>query len=78
MIATLPIGSGVDATAFDPGLRYTYASNNEATLTVVHEDSPGKFTVVAQAESHNLLPSRRAEGDVSGAAGKASMIARQV
>jgi len=46
VIVTLPIGSGVDATAFDPGLQYAYASNGEGTLTVVHEDSPGKFSVV--------------------------------
>jgi DNA-binding beta-propeller fold protein YncE len=46
VITTLPIGSGVDATAFDPGLQYAYASNGEGTLTVVHEDSPDKFTVV--------------------------------
>jgi DNA-binding beta-propeller fold protein YncE len=46
VITTLPIGSGVDATAFDPGLQYAYASNGEGTLTVVHEDSPDKFTVL--------------------------------
>jgi len=46
VITTLPIGSGVGATAFDPGLRYAYASNGDGTLTVVHEDSPAKFTVV--------------------------------
>jgi DNA-binding beta-propeller fold protein YncE len=46
VITTLPIGSGVDATAFDPGLQYAYASNGEGTLTVVHEDAPDKFTVV--------------------------------
>jgi YVTN family beta-propeller protein len=46
LITTLPIGRGVDATAFDPGLQYAYASNGEGTLTVVHEDAPDKFTVV--------------------------------
>jgi len=46
VITTLPIGSGVDATAFDPGLQYAYASNGEGTLTVVHEHAPDKFTVV--------------------------------
>jgi len=46
VITTLPIGSGVDATAFDPGLQYAYASNGEGTLTVIHEDSPDNFTVV--------------------------------
>jgi DNA-binding beta-propeller fold protein YncE len=46
VITTLPIGSGVDATGFDPGLQYAYASNGEGTLTVIHEDAPNKFTVV--------------------------------
>jgi DNA-binding beta-propeller fold protein YncE len=46
VITTLPIGSGVDATAFDPGLQYAYASNGEGTLTVVHEDAKDKFAVV--------------------------------
>lgn len=46
VITTLPIGSGVDATAFDPGLQYAYASNGEGTLTIVHEDSADKFTAV--------------------------------
>jgi DNA-binding beta-propeller fold protein YncE len=46
LVATLPIGRGVDATAFDPGLQYAYASNGEGTLTVVHEDAPDKFTVM--------------------------------
>jgi YVTN family beta-propeller protein len=46
VIATLPIGRGVDATAFDAKLQYAYASTGEGTLTVVHEDSPDKFSVV--------------------------------
>jgi len=46
VITTLPIGRGVDAAAFDPGLQYAYASNGEGTLTVVHEDAPDKFSVV--------------------------------
>jgi DNA-binding beta-propeller fold protein YncE len=47
VIASLPIGEGVDATGFDPGTGYALASNGQsATLTVVHEDSPSNFTVV--------------------------------
>jgi len=46
VITTLPIGSGVDATAFDPGLQYAYASNGDGTLTVIHEETPEKFAVV--------------------------------
>jgi len=47
VIATPAIGEGVDANAFDPGTAFAFSSNGEsATLTVVHEDSPDKFTVV--------------------------------
>jgi len=35
VIATPPIGEGVDANAFDPGTNYAFASNGEGTLTVV-------------------------------------------
>jgi len=46
VITTLPIGEGVDATRFDPGTQYAFASNRDGTLTVIHEDSPDKFSVV--------------------------------
>jgi DNA-binding beta-propeller fold protein YncE len=46
VIATLPIGRGVDASGFDPDLALAFASNGEGTLTVVHEDSPDAYTVV--------------------------------
>jgi hypothetical protein len=46
VIATPAIGDGVDANGFDPETNYAFASNGEGTLTVVHEDSPDKFTVV--------------------------------
>lgn len=46
VITTLPIGDGVDANAFDPESMLAFSSNGEGNLTVVHEDSPDKFTVV--------------------------------
>ena len=46
VIATLPIGQGVDATRFDPGTEDAFASNGDGTLTVIHEESPDKFNVV--------------------------------
>ncbi len=46
VIATPPIGMGVDADRFDPGTSYAFASCFSGVLTVVHEDSPGKFSVV--------------------------------
>ncbi len=46
VVATVPIGEGVDANSFDPGTQLAFASNGDGTLTVVHEDSPYKYTVV--------------------------------
>ena len=46
IVATPAIGDGVDANAFDPATGYAFSSNGEGTLTVVHEDSPDKFSVV--------------------------------
>ncbi len=45
VIATLPIGEGVDATAFDEDAGLAFASCGEGVLTVVREDSPDKFSV---------------------------------
>lgn len=46
IVASLPIGDGVDGTAFDPATGLAYASNGDGTLTVVHEDSPESFRVI--------------------------------
>jgi len=46
VIATPAIGDGVDANAFDPETGLAFASCGEGLLTVVHEDSPDKFTVL--------------------------------
>jgi len=46
VIATPPIGEGVDANGFDPATQLAFASNGDGTLTVVHQDSPEKYTVV--------------------------------
>ncbi len=45
VLATLPIGDGVDATAFDEETGLAFASCGEGVLTVVREDSPDKFSV---------------------------------
>jgi len=54
VVTTLPIGQGVDATAFDPDTQLAFSSNGEGTLTVVHEDSPEKFTVVQNATTQRF------------------------
>ena len=47
VVATPAIGQGVDANGFDPGTQLAFSSNGDGTLTIVHEDSPEKFTPVA-------------------------------
>lgn len=44
VLAELPIGAGVDATAFFRGA--AFASCGDGTLTVIRETSPEKFNVV--------------------------------
>ncbi len=44
LLAEVPIGSGTDAAAFDPGTGLAFSSNGEGTLTVVREHAPGKFS----------------------------------
>ena len=46
VIATVPIGEGVDGNGFDPKTGLAFSSNGDGTLTVVRESSPGKFEVV--------------------------------
>jgi YVTN family beta-propeller protein len=46
VVASVPIGTGVDANAFDPGTGLAFASCGDGTITVAHEDSPDKLTVV--------------------------------
>ncbi len=46
-VAKVTIGEGPDAARFDPKTQLAFSSNGgDGTLTVVHEDSPDKYTVV--------------------------------
>jgi DNA-binding beta-propeller fold protein YncE len=54
LVTTVPIGSGPDASAFAPKTGLAFSSNGlDGTLTVVHEDSPDKFTVVANVPTES-------------------------
>jgi DNA-binding beta-propeller fold protein YncE len=47
VIATPAVGAGTDASLFDPDTGNAFASaGGSATLTLIHEDSPDKFSVV--------------------------------
>jgi YVTN family beta-propeller protein len=51
VITTLPIGDHVDATAFDTDSRLIFNSNGEGTVTVIHQDSPDKYSVVENVKT---------------------------
>ncbi|MFC6645370.1 YncE family protein [Granulicella cerasi] len=46
VVATAPIGKGVDGAAFDPASGNAFAANGEGTLTVIHQESPDQYRVV--------------------------------
>ncbi|MGA8867889.1 MAG: YncE family protein [Candidatus Sulfotelmatobacter sp.] len=46
VLATPPIGDGVDATRFDGETGLAFASCGEGVLTIIREESPDKFSVV--------------------------------
>ena len=46
VLATVPIGEGVDATAFDPGTQMAFSSSGEGTVTIAREETPQKLAVV--------------------------------
>jgi len=46
MVASPVIGEGCDATSFDPDRQLAFASAGDGTITVIHEDSADKFSVI--------------------------------
>jgi DNA-binding beta-propeller fold protein YncE len=51
LVATLPIGKGTDAAAFDPEKKRFFSSNSDGTLTVVAENSADSFSVLADVKT---------------------------
>jgi DNA-binding beta-propeller fold protein YncE len=48
IVATIPNGDGVDALGWDPSEKLIYIpAGRDGNVTVVHQDSPDKYTVVA-------------------------------
>jgi len=49
LVATLENGEGVDALGWDPAEKLIYIpAGRDSSVTIVHEDSPDKYTVVAR------------------------------
>jgi DNA-binding beta-propeller fold protein YncE len=51
VVATLPIGTGVDGAGYDAASGNAFASNADGTLTVIHQDSPDQYRVVQTLET---------------------------
>jgi len=51
VVATIPIGQGVDGAGYDPGSDDAFASNADGTLTVIHQDSPDEYHVLQTLET---------------------------
>ena len=46
VIDKVTIGDGVDGNAFDPATQLAFSSQGDGTVTIAHEDSPDKLTVI--------------------------------
>jgi hypothetical protein len=51
IVATAPIGAGVDGTGYDPASADVFASNADGTLTIVHQDGPDQYRVTQTIET---------------------------
>jgi YVTN family beta-propeller protein len=52
IVATLPIGAGVDGAGYDPLLRRVYTANGIGSMTVIQQDSADKYRVLENAATH--------------------------
>jgi DNA-binding beta-propeller fold protein YncE len=51
IVATAPIGAGVDGAGFDPASGDVFASNADGTLTVIHQDGSDQYRVVQNVQT---------------------------
>jgi outer membrane protein assembly factor BamB len=51
VVATVPIGTGVDGAGYDAASGDAFASNANGTLTVIHQDSPNEYHVAQTVET---------------------------
>jgi DNA-binding beta-propeller fold protein YncE len=51
VVATVPIGMGVDGAGYDPATGDAFASNADGTLTVIHQDTPDQYHVAQTLET---------------------------
>ena len=87
VVATLPIGQGVDGAAYDPASQDAFASNADGTLTVIHQDTADTYHVVETVQTqqgsrnlgldpttHRLFLAAAKFGPASGGRGRAPVV----
>jgi len=53
VVATVPIGSGVDAVAYDPETKLIFCSNGDGTTTIVKQEGADKYVVAQTLKTQN-------------------------
>src|ERR1017187_7138173 len=51
VVATVPIGAGVDGAGYDAASGNAFASNADGTLTVIHQDAPDQYRVIENVQT---------------------------
>jgi DNA-binding beta-propeller fold protein YncE len=51
VVATVPIGAGVDGAGYDAASGNAFASNADGTLTVIHQDTPDQYRVIENVQT---------------------------
>src|SRR6202163_2979198 len=51
IVATLPIGTGVDGAGYDAASANAFASSADGTLTVIHQDTPDQYHVLESVQT---------------------------
>ena len=51
VVATVPIGTGVDGAGYDAASGDAFASNADGTLTVIHQDGPDQYHVAENVQT---------------------------
>jgi DNA-binding beta-propeller fold protein YncE len=87
VVATVPIGAGVDGAGFDAASGDAFASNADGTLTVIHQDSPDQYHVTQTLQTpkasrnmgldptnHRLFVASAKFGQTPGGGGRAPVL----
>jgi len=53
VVATVPIGAGVDAVVYDPETKLVFCSNGDGTTTIIKQETADKYSVIQTLKTQN-------------------------